>query len=236
MKKLLVLLVLTPIILFSQERISQDIGSFNKLKTFSGLKVKLIKGNTNKIEIKGNNSENVVVKNVDGLLKLSVTLPNAFDEDKTLIKLYFTDDLELIDANEGSAITSEDELLQEFLTLRTQEGATIELRVQVLKLKIKAVTGGVVSLAGKVQSQNVIINTGGIYEGFDLQSQNATVAAATGGEAEVNVIDLLDAKVKLQGFIVYKAKPKNLKKKKLLGGVVCSVDDYHNEGGERVYN
>lgn len=236
MKKIILLLILTSTVTFSQQRISKNLGDFNKLKVFSGLRVKLIKSDKTSIEIKGNNSEDVVVKNVNGLLKLSVKLPHAFDEDQTFVRLYFVNEIELIDANEGAVITSDDKLKQSYAEIRAQEGAEIELRIETENLKIKAVTGGVVTLSGKAENQDVIANTGGVYEGFDLQTQNATVVAATGGEAEVNVVNLLNAKVKLQGFIVYKEKPKSLKKKRLLGGTICAVENYHHRGGTRNYN
>lgn len=236
MKKLVLVLILSSLTTFAQQRITKDLGEFNKLKVFSGLRVKLIKSDKASIEIKGNNSEDVVVKNVNGLLKLSVKLPHAFDEDQTLIRVYFTKEIELIDANEGAVITSDDKLKQSFAEIRAQEGARIELRIKTQNLKVKAVTGGIVTLSGKAINQDVIANTGGIYEGFDLQTLNATVVAATGGEAEVNVSDLLEAKVKLQGYIIYKQRPKNLKKKRLLGGTICAEADYHNNGGTRNYN
>lgn len=236
MKKLLIILILSSTTIIAQQRITKNLGDFNKLKVFSGLRVKLIKSDKASIEIKGNNSEDVVVKNVNGLLKLSVKLPHAFDEDQTLVRLYFVNEIKLIDANEGAVITSDDKLKQSYTEIRAQEGAEIELRIKVQNLKVKAVTGGIISLSGKAINQDVIANTGGVYEGFDLQTQNATVVAATGGEAEVNVVNLLDAKVKLQGFIVYKEKPKSLKKKRLLGGTICAVEKYHQNGGTRVYN
>ena len=236
MKKLTLLFLIISTTTFAQQRITKNLGEFNKLKVFSGLRVKLIKSDKEHIEIKGNNSEDVVVKNVNGMLKLSVKLPHAFDEDQTLVRLYFVNEIELIDANEGAVITSDEKLKLSYTEIRAQEGAKIELRIKAQNLKVKAVTGGIITLSGKALNQNVIANTGGIYEGFDLQTQNATVVAATGGEAEVNVSDLLDAKVKFQGFVVYKQKPKNLKKKRLLGGTVCSVEDYYHNGGRRNYN
>lgn len=236
MKKLLILFLLSSSIAFSQQRISKNIGNFNKLKVFSGLRVKLIKSDDFKIEIKGNNSEDVVFKNTNGLLKLSVTLPNAFDQDQTLVRLYYSGDIGLIDANEGSVITSDDKIKQEFLEIRTQEGAKIELRIKTLNLKVKTVTGGIIHLSGKAMNQTVIANTGGVYEGFDLNSNHAIVTAATGGEAEISASDLLDAKVKFQGYVIYKEKPKKLKKKKLLGGKITSMENYYNRDGSKVYN
>jgi hypothetical protein len=233
MKKIFYLVILISSITFGQERISKNLGDFSKIKVFSGLRVKLIKSDKAKIEIKGNNSDDVVVKNINGMLKLSVTLPNAFDEDKTLLRVYFVNELDLIDVNEGAVITSDDKIKQDYLELRAQEGAQIELRVKTSTLKVKTVSGGVITLAGKALNQDVIANTGGIYEGFDLQSQQAKVVAATGGEAEVNVTNLLEAKVKFQGYIIYKNEPKKIIKKKLLGGKICTIDNYD---GNRTYN
>jgi len=235
-KKLFLLILLSTAISFSQQRISKNLGDFTKLKVFSGLRVKLIKSNESKLEIKGNNSEDVVFKNSNGLLKLSVTIPNAFDEDQTLVRLYYTGNLDLIDANEGAVITSDDKIKQEFIEIRTQEGAKIELRIKTINLKAKAVTGGIVSLSGKALNQTVIANTGGVFEGFDLVSKQANVTAATGGEAEVNVTDFLEAKVKFQGYVIYKERPKKLKKRKLLGGKITSIENYRNRDGSKVYN
>ncbi len=234
MKNLIYLFLLITSITFAQKTTSKNLGDFNKLKFYSGLQVQLIKSNVAKIEIKGSNNEDIVIKNKNGILKLAIKLPKALDHDNTLIKLYYTKDLDLIDANQGSVVTSNDKLKQDYIEIRAQEGAKIELKIKVQNLKVKSVTGGNVVLVGKAINQIVITNTGGVYQGFDLQTQNATVTATTGGEAEVNAIEFLDARVKLKGFIIYKVKPKNLKKKKILGGKVCSLDNYHNNGGTRV--
>jgi hypothetical protein len=236
MKKLILLLILSTTITFAQQRISKNLGDFNSVKVFSGLRVRLIKSDVNKIEIKGNNSEDVVVKNVNGLLKLSVTLPNAFDEDETLVRVFYTTDLDLLDVNEGAVITSEEKIKQDFIEIKAQEGARAELRLETNNIKIKAVTGGNIILSGKTTNQTVLVNTGGIYEGFDLQSKQANVVATTGGEAEINTTDLLNAKVKFQGFIIYNTEPNKIIRKKILGGTICSKDNYRNNGGSRVYN
>ena len=70
MNKLFLLLFLSSATLFSQQKISKKLGDFNKVKVFSGLMVKLIKiddnSTQNYVEIKGSNSEDVVIKNVNG--------------------------------------------------------------------------------------------------------------------------------------------------------------------------
>ena len=222
--------------LFSQERITKNLGDFNQLKVFSGLHVKLIKSDTQKIEIKGYQSEAVIVKNVNGLLKLSVKLPEVFEADNTLVKLYYTNDFDLIDANEGAIITSKAIIKQEFIEVRVQEGAEIDLKLEVAMLKSKAVTGGVINLIGTAQTQDAQVNTGGQYEAFGLISKKATIIASTGGEAEVYAIDFLKATAKLKGIIIYKIKPKKLVKKEVIGGEVYYIKNYTNADGSLIYN
>lgn len=221
---------------FAQERISKNLGDFNEVKVFSGLHVKLVKGESQKIEIKGPQSEAVIVKNVNGLLKLSVKLPELFEADNTFVKLFFINDLDLIDANEGAIITAKNELKQDYIELKTQEGAQIDVKLQVDILKLKAVSGGVIALLGKVNSQDVQVNTGGQYEGFTLQSKSATVTASTGGEVEIFATDFLKATAKLKGLIIYKIKPKKLIKKQVLGGEVYFIKNYTNTDGSLIYN
>ena len=221
---------------FSQERISKKVGDFNAIKVFSGLHVKLIKDTQNRVEVKGPQSEAVIIKNVNGLLKFSVKLPEVFEADNTLIKLYYTNDFDFIDANEGAIVTSKNQITQDYLELRVQEGAHIELKLQVDILKIKAVTGGVISLLGQANVQNILVNTGGVYEGFTLSAKKTTAIASTGGEAEIFTTDFLKATAKLKGIIIYKIKPKKLVKKEVLGGEVHYIKNYTNSDGSLIYN
>jgi hypothetical protein len=237
MKKFLAFyLLLITLFSFSQERINIELGDFNSLKVFSGLHVKLIKSDKNRVEVKGPQSEAVVIKNVNGLLKISVKLPEVFESDNTLIKLYYKNDLDFIDANEGAIITSKEIIIQDFLELRAQEGAQIEIKLQVDILKIKAVTGAEISVLGKTNSQSVIVNTGGLYKGFSLLSKKAVVIASTGGEVEISASDFLKATAKLKGIIIYKIKPKKIIKKEILTGEIYFIKNYINSNGNLIYS
>lgn len=237
MKKVfLILYLLFTTLGFSQNRIVKNLGDFNQLKVFSGLHVKLIKDTVQKIEIKGPQSEAVMVKTVNNLLKISVKLPEVFEADNTIVKLHYTNDFDLIDANEGAIITSKNTIRQEYLEVRTQEGAQIDLKIQADILKIKAVTGGVISLLGTTHNQDVIVNTGGQYEGFTCVSDKATIVASTGAEADVYVTDFLKATAKLKGIIIYKIKPKKIVKKEILGGEIYFIKNYVNSDGSLIYN
>ncbi|MCM2302721.1 MAG: DUF2807 domain-containing protein, partial [Flavobacteriaceae bacterium] len=128
--------------------------------------------------------------------------------------------LDIIDANEGSEISAAHIINQPNLEIKTQEGAKINLLIDVKYLTVKAVSGGVIQLKGKVKNQQVETNTGGVYKGYNLVAEQSYVVSATAGIAEISSTDLLDAKVTFGGEIYYKGNPEILNTKKVVGGTI----------------
>ncbi|AOW21109.1 head GIN domain-containing protein [Urechidicola croceus] len=224
MRKIMILFLLVSTIGFSQETIKNEVGSFNELKVFNGLNVSIEKGSTRSIEISGKKADEVVVKNINGRLKLSMRFPETFNSDEVEITLFYSNDINVIDANEGSYIGSDGTLSQQNVELKTQEGAIIDLDLDVKYLTVKSVTGGQVYTSGNAENQDIEVTTGGAYKAYDLKSNYSTVMCASGGIVNINVSELLDAKVRLGGKILYKGSPKEVKTKKIIGGTIKSKD------------
>lgn len=220
MKKLVVLLTLTCSIVFAQETITKNLGDFNTLKVYNGLTVEIQKSSTSKIEISGKKAEDVTVKNSNGILKVRLKFPEGFTSEDVRIKLYYNNTMDVLDANEGGQITSDEVLKQQHLEVKVQEGAFINIPIDTKYLVVKAVSGGAISLTGATQNQTIEATTGGIYEAFDLQSKQTTVTAASGARVEVKTSEILDAKVRFGGTIYYKGTPEVLKTKKIIGGTI----------------
>jgi len=215
--KLIILFLGYTALLNAQDR-TQNLGDFNEIKTFNGLSIDIERSTQSKIEISGEKTDDVTVKNVNGKLKLSLKFPDNFNPDKVKIKVFYNQDLTIIDANEGSAIFSDGAIEQNSLTIKTQEGAYIHAPVDVKYLTIKAVTGASIKVRGTATNQEVEVTTGGIYEAYDLITENADIVSASGGKVEVNVTNLLDAKVRFGGNIYYKGNPEKVNSKKIMGG------------------
>jgi hypothetical protein len=229
MKKIIYICVL----LFSfnalaQTIITKNLGDFTTLKVYNGIEVELIKSEEHKLEITGEKSEIVKVKNVNNTLKLSLPFSlipekNAADG-KVLIKLYYNKNIAIIDANEGSTITGK-EIYQDKLEVNSQERAFINLVVKVKYLDVRASSGGMIKLTGTTKNQNVDVDLYGIYNGFSLKSEsNSTVIAGTGAKAEVFASETLNAKVSFGGSIFYKGNPVVVKNKKIIGGIIQKRD------------
>jgi hypothetical protein len=224
MKKILALLLLVTTTIFAQKTVERELGSFDEIKVFNGLNVTLKNATYSSIEITGKKAEEVVVKNVNGRLKLSMRFPETFNSDEAKVTIFYSEDLSVIDVNEGSYITSDNTLKQQHVELKAQEGAYIDLDIDVKFLEAKSITGASIVISGNAENQNVEATTGGTYKGYDLKTNYTTITASSGSFARVSASELLDAKVRLGGTVYYKGNPKDVKTKKIIGGTIKSKD------------
>lgn len=221
MKNIIRLIILIiPLFVFSQETVTSNFGDFNIIKAYNSLNVELFKSHESKVEITAQNPNDVLVKNINGTLKISLKLQETFKGEIYKIKVFYVSNIDIIDANEGSEITASHIINQPNLEVKTQEGAKINLLVDVKYLTVKSVSGGLIQLKGKVKNQQVETNTGGLYRGYNLVSEQSYIVSATAGIAEVSATDLLDAKVTFGGEIYYKGNPEVLNTKKVVGGTI----------------
>jgi len=220
MKKLTFLFLFVSTLLFAQEPTINKLGDFNTIKVFNGLTVNLISANKGSIQLFGKKADDVVYKNVNGMLKISMKFPETFSAKDVSVTVYYTNKLHTIDANEGSIVQSSDVLKGQNLELRVQEGAHINLEIKTKYSSLKAVSGGILELSGKSDNQSVEVTTGGIYEGFNLKSVHTDIMCASGGQAGIYVTEDLDANVRFGGAVTYKGNPSTIKKNKFLGGKI----------------
>jgi hypothetical protein len=204
---------------FAQER-TINLGDFNILKVFNGLSLELVRSDEQKIVISGEKKENVTVKNTNGKLKVFLNFPEVYDDERVKIKLYYKEDIDVLDANEGAAIFSNGVFKQQNVTIRSQEGAYVHIVLDVPFLSVKAVTGGNIRLRGTAKNQEVEVTTGAIYDSYELLTENSEVIAASGAIAEINVSSLLEAKVRFGGKIFYKGDPEKVTTQKIIGGLI----------------
>ena len=217
MKKVLIMLLVTTAA-FAQDRIEKNLGDFTELKTYRGLPVELIKSDSPKLIIEGNKASSVTVKNANGVLKLSLKIENTFSSDEVMVYLHYKDPVSVIDGNEGSNIYSNEVLAQDKIVVRAQEGARVKLELDVKNLEVVTSTGGYVNLSGKAETQDVKVNTGGIYKGAMMKTEHTKVNAATGGNAEVFASKSVDAKASTAGIIDIEGDPEQVSRKESTGG------------------
>ncbi|QVY64515.1 head GIN domain-containing protein [Polaribacter sp. Q13] len=211
-------------ITIAQTMVTKNLGDYSELKVYNGIELELIKSADQKLEITGEKSEMVKIKNVNNTLKLSLPFSlkpeNNAADGKILIKLYYNKNIAIIDANEGATITGKD-VNQDKLEVKSQERAFINLTSKVKYLTVRTSSGGIIKLTGSAESQEVDVDLYGVYNGFEMKiSGNSNILAGTGAKAEILAGKSLSAKVSFGGSIFYKGNPKVVKDKKVIGGII----------------
>lgn len=207
----------------AQQEIEMKISDFDEIKVYDLINVELVKSDTQKAIITGDNINDVELISKNGVLKIRMRFGQNFEGNKTTVTLYYNA-INVIDANEGSYVSSEDVFQQRNIELRAQEGAIIKLKLDVQETKIKAVTGGDIELTGQVIDQDISLNTGGIFRGKTLESETTSVSIKAAGEAYINASLLADIKIRAGGDVYIYGHPEQIKENKMFGGRIQRMD------------
>lgn len=216
---LAIALIFVTSILTADNPKEKGVGDFSEVKVFDLIVVNLIKSDVDKVEITGDDIEDVEVINKDGKLKIRMKLDKSFNGEKTFVAVYYTK-LKVIDGNEGAFISSNELITQNHIELRAQEGARLKIGLDVDKVDIRAVSGGIIETRGKAVSQDIVLNTGGIYEGRSFETKKTFVSIKAAGEADVHASKTVNAKVLAGGDVYIYGNPENIKEKTTFGGRV----------------
>lgn len=207
-----------------EEQLTKELQSFTEVKGFDGLSINLIRSDVNRAVIKGANTGKVAIVNNGGVLKLRMEIDKIFSGYRTFIDLYHTNELVVIDVNEDARIKSEDTFVQGVLELKAQEGGELEINCQTEQLLIKAVTGGEIIATGFSDNQDVIINTGGVYDGKELKTKFSTITVNAGGNAEIYATNYVKANVKAGGEVLVYGDPLKMDEKSVFGGKIKRME------------
>ena len=219
MKKiLLVAFLMLSQINFAQEKLTKNLGDFDAVRVFDRISVQLVPANENKIEITGDRRDDVEIVNKNGDLKIRMKLKKLLKGEDITAILYFKNQIETIEASEGSYVSSEATFKAIDFSVNAKEGAEIKINLDAQKLAVKATSGGIVKLKGSANNQDIVINSGGIVDAKDLETSQTTVAINAGGEADVKASELVDAKTRAGGDITIYGSPKKINKKTFAGG------------------
>jgi len=216
-------LILVSTFLFAQSPITKTVGEFKELKVYDLIDVDLVESDENKIIISGKNTNKVVFVNKNGVLKLKMKIDELYNGDDTKVTLHYTG-VDIIDVNEGASVSSNDTIKQFEINLNAQEGATIQINLDVSYTNVKSITGGSVKVVGVSKNQNISINTGGVYDGKELKTETTDVTVTAAGEARVYASGLVKAKVTAGGSVFIYGNPESVDESKVIGGNIKRMD------------
>lgn len=218
-------LIIGAAILFVQMsfgQVTKELGDFDTVKVYDKLSVKLVPSSENKVVIKGTREAELEAVNKNGILKLRMPFPKLLSGNDLQVTLYYKH-IELIDANEGAVVTITEAIKATSFKVSAQEGAKINVDLNVDKLKVSSVSGGEITATGKADNLDASLGAGGYFLGSKLATSQTKVSVSAGGKADVNASTLVDAKVSAGGSIYIYGKPKQINQKTVFGGKIEEV-------------
>jgi hypothetical protein len=222
MKKLVYSLLFISSLAFAQKE--KEVGAFNKVTSFDKIDVILIASDENKVVVDGSGSDDVEIVNKNGELKIRMRLTKMLSGDNVSATVYYKN-IDAVEANEGSRIASDETFEATTFDVIAKEGSEIKIKVNVDRLTLRTANGSTVKISGKAKNQDVIVNSGGIYEAEKLITNQTVITANAGGDADIYATDLVDAKVRAGGDIRIFGKPKQINQKIIAGGTIKEGND-----------
>jgi hypothetical protein len=204
---------------FSQEIITRNLGDFDTVKTFDQITLQLIPSNENKIELTGKNANEVEIITINNELKIRMPLKKLLKGDEIIGYLYYKK-INAIEASEGTSISSEKPINQIAIEISTKEGARINLNLAVKKATISATSGSKIEVQGTTENVDVNANSGATITANNLKSTQTSVVVNSGASAKIYATELVEAKATTGGVITIFGEPKQVNKKKSLGGAI----------------
>jgi len=221
-KLLLVLMILVGISSYAQE-ISIDLENFTEVEVSNGLKVNLIKAEENKAIITGNSRDKVEIDLKDGVLKVQSSLNHIWNEDNTLVNVYFKQLLK-VEARQNSEIEICGMIKQPIIEFKSAEGADIFANIEVENFIGRSSTGGNLEVIGSAKDQIIDLKAAGDFKGENLIGDTVDISLSAGGKANVFGKKYVKANVTAGGTIYVYGHPEKLDKKTTFGGTIKKIN------------
>ena len=221
MKNIILAAAVTLVSQFSLAQ-SKSVAAFTSLKVFDKIPVQLISSSDYKAEISGSKSDDIEFVNSGNELKVRMKTLQLLQGDDVKVVLYYKN-INSIQASQGAVVTSADKINASKLEVTSNEGSQIDINVDTAVLEGKVNTGGILKLAGESDSQSVVVNTGGKYDGQNLKTSITSITTNAGGQASVYASKSVDATTRAGGVIDVYGNPTTKNDKKVVGGKI----NYH---------
>ncbi|WP_295333905.1 head GIN domain-containing protein [Flavobacterium sp.] len=200
-------------------QVEKNVGDFDKVTAFDQIDVLLVKSNENKVIINGKEASEVELVNKSGELKIRMPLTKLLGGDHISVTVFFKN-ISAVEANEGSRIACGDHIKTLTFDVNAKEGSEVKMKLETQKFSARIANGSKVIIEGNADNQDVLVNSGGIFEAQQFKTKQTTITANAGGEANIFATDIVEAKVRAGGDITIYGKPKQINQKVIAGGTI----------------
>ncbi|RKS55385.1 putative autotransporter adhesin-like protein [Gillisia mitskevichiae] len=223
MKKYILLMLLSCASLSYAQEITVELDNFTEAEITKGLKVNFTHAEENKAVITGSSREDVNLKVKNGVLKISVDLNHLWNEDNTIVNIYYKQLLK-VEAKQNAKIDICGKIVQPMFKIRVQEGADVKANIEVENLYASVVTGGNLFIIGTATKQDIDVKAAGDFKGENLIGSDIEVSIAGGGTASIFSKAYVNAKVRAGGTIYIYGNPEKIDESTTFGGTIKKIN------------
>lgn len=223
MKKVAFLSLFTILTLATQvaAQASYSLKAFDEVNVSGNIELVLEESMTEKLTFttEGISEDKLNITNKNGILKIKISNGIYKKNQKAYVSISYKT-LRSIKSFAGAQVSATKSVIGDKLEIKAHSGSSIDLEIEVNAIDAGTYEGGVINLSGLASAQRATSNTGGEYNARRLVSDRVYVKASTGGDAVVQVTEVLEAKASLGGTIRYFGNPEELSQSTSLGGTI----------------
>ena len=215
----IVLLLLLGFAVASNAQETRKLDHFDAVSVTGDISVTLVKGDSPSalIETDGIDADEITLYVKGKTLKIQLIEGLFKDFDRVEITLTYNH-LRAIRSSAGASVRTSGPITGDELNLRASSGGQLFAEVDVNAIEASASEGGVLTVSGQTEDQEVTVSTGGMYEGLELQCMRTYVKSNTGGMAEVVAHKRLDVSANTGASIDYGGEPEIKNVRSLISG------------------
>jgi len=231
MKELIIILICCLSIQANAQDLTENLDDFNVLSVSSDVKLELILGNENKLEVDMVQGEvsDLKIEQKRKSLKIYTKSKKQWGPNraKAKIKLYFKELAELYVAA-GASVYTRDVIKSNSFEADVSSGASLQLEVVTGNFESSVSSGGTFTIEGSAKSIEINASSGGSFKGIEFKSSSGEVDASSGGSVTVWTTESIEAETSSGGSIKYRGNPSNkeINQHKWSGGSIIAITDY----------
>ena len=208
----------------------RTVSSFHGIEVSTGIELILTEGNSEEVAVSAATTEfrdKIVTKVENGILKIyyenKLNAINTKKEKKELKAWVSYKNLDRLDANTGAQVEIEGKLRSSSLKMNVNTGATVKGMISIDDLAVDQNTGSIVTLSGNAGKLDVSGDTGSMFKGIDLETNNCNAKVYTGAGIYITVQKELSIKANTGGYVKYKGDAGIREIKTNTGGSVSKI-------------
>lgn len=191
--------------------VKRDVSSFHGIHVSTGIELILTHGDKEEVAVSASTADyrdKIVTKVENGILKIyyeNKKLSISSKKVKKSLKAYVSyKDLDQLDANTGAQVKIDGTLKAASFKMNVNTGAVVNGLVDFESLEVNQNTGSIVTLTGNAGKIDADGDTGSMFKGIDLKTENCNVKVSTGAGIYITVQKELMVKANTGGFVKYK--------------------------------